>query len=197
MFLSKVLKPNQCNHLIAFTSSRLSSRTLQTRRNPGSRVPFLENYRNNWPATEQILPEHVSEPTLPPRTISDSCLRFKLTSTFDHGSSIFYPHLSTHPADLKVTLKVPLPSLFLSFFLFSSKPKQVSVKDLPLTAEELPVFLRMVGPRYDRGKEEVRIVCKRFANRIENKRFSVLLLERLLGEARRLTAQGLEYEKEE
>ena len=71
------------------------------------------------------------------------------------------------------------------------------MKDLPLTAEELPVFLRMVGPRYDRGKDEVRIVCKRFANRIENKRFSVLLLERLLAEARRLTAQGLEYEKEE
>jgi hypothetical protein len=55
----------------------------------------------------------------------------------------------------------------------------------------------MIGPRYDRARDEVRIVCKRFSNRIENKRFSVLLLEKLLAEARRLTAQGLEYEKEE
>lgn len=53
----------------------------------------------------------------------------------------------------------------------------------------------MVGPRYDGAKQEVRIVCKRFPNRIENKRFSVLLLERLLAEARRLTAAGLEYEE--
>jgi hypothetical protein len=55
----------------------------------------------------------------------------------------------------------------------------------------------MVGPRYDGARDEVRIVCKRFPNRIENKRYSVLLLERLLAEARRLTAQGLEVEKEE
>jgi hypothetical protein len=66
-----------------------------------------------------------------------------------------------------------------------------------LSQEELQVFLRMIGPRYDRARDEVRIVCKRFSNRIENKRFSVLLLEKLLAEARRLTAQGLEYEKEE
>jgi hypothetical protein len=111
VMFTRVLNPSRCNFL-AFTS-----RSLQTRRNPGARVPFVENYRNNWPETENILPEHVPEPILPPRTVSDSCLRFKLTSTFDHGSSIFYPHLSTHPADLKVTLKV-----MFSFLLSISSP---------------------------------------------------------------------------
>jgi hypothetical protein len=72
----------------------------------------------------------------------------------------------------------------------------VAAKDLPLTPEELQVFIRMVGPRYDNAKKVLRIICKRFPNRIENKRFSVLLLERLLAEARRLTAEGLEYEEE-
>jgi hypothetical protein len=55
----------------------------------------------------------------------------------------------------------------------------------------------MAGTRYDGAKQELKLVCKRFPNRIENKRFSVLLLERLLAEARRLTAEGLEYEEEE
>lgn len=55
----------------------------------------------------------------------------------------------------------------------------------------------MVGTRYNGPKGTVRLVVKRFANRIENKRYSVLLLEQLLAEARRLTKEGLEYEEDE
>ena len=180
-------------------------RCFHIRRDSGANLPFLEHYRNAWPDTSNILPPNIKEPFIPPRTISDDCLRFTLTSTFDRGSSIHYPHMNTHPSDIKVTLEVYL-TYFTYFFSSSSCTYyhrhlyyyyyQVAVRDLPLTSEELPVFLRLVGTRYDGPKQKVRLVVKRFANRIENKRFSVLLLERLLAEARRLTKEGLEYEQQ-
>mmetsp|Transcript_18236 Transcript_18236/g.18993 ORF Transcript_18236/g.18993 Transcript_18236/m.18993 type:complete len:175 (-) Transcript_18236:120-644(-) len=149
-----------------------------TRRDTGSKSPYIENYRNTWPNTQDILPVNISEPYIPKRTISDEFLKFQLSSNFDRGSSIFYPHLNTHPGDLKIVLTV-------------------KVKDLPLNQDELPIFLRLVGTRYDGPKGIVRLVVKRFANRIENKRFSVLLLERLLAEARKLAKSGqIEYTTE-
>jgi hypothetical protein len=99
---AKILTPTCRQNVFSLTSFRY----LHPRRNNGARLPFAQNYRNRWPETENVLPDHVPEPSLPPRTISDDCLTFKLTSTFDRGSSIFYSHLHTHPADLKVTLTV-------------------------------------------------------------------------------------------
>jgi hypothetical protein len=63
---------------------------------------------------------------------------------------------------------------------------QVFTKDLGLTANELKIFLEMVGKRYNQGKREVKIICDRFPNRIENKKFVVLTLERLISESKRL-----------
>mmetsp|Transcript_13516 Transcript_13516/g.20305 ORF Transcript_13516/g.20305 Transcript_13516/m.20305 type:complete len:172 (+) Transcript_13516:173-688(+) len=142
----------------------------------GANAPYIQHYRNTWPETVNTLPQHVPEPELPPRTVPDSVLRFELTGRFDTGASIFYPHMNSHPADFKVALKV-------------------SIQDLNLNPEELKVFLRMVGPRYNHHRREVRIVCKQFPNRIENKRFAVLTLEKLLKEARNIAATCIEYEE--
>ena len=135
----------------------------------GAAVPFVQHYRSQWPNFAHELPPDVEEPVLPPRTVDDSVLRFKLTSRYDFGSSIFYSHMDYHPADFKVAL-------------------MVNTNDLGLNDEERKIFLRMVGPRYNQGRREVKLTCKRFPNRIENKRFLVLTLEKLLAEARRLSA---------
>ena len=51
---------------------------------------------------------------IPTRTIPDSVLRFRLKSTFEHGISVYYPHLKYHPADYKVALFVNINDLNLS-----------------------------------------------------------------------------------
>jgi len=104
---------------------------------------------------------------VPKRTIPDSKLRFQLKASFSQGSSIFYPHLKFHPADFKVGLVV-------------------NTADLGLSEDELAVFLEMVGPRYNQGKRIVRLTAERFPNRIENKKYLILLLEKLLLETRRI-----------
>ena len=73
--------------------------------------PLIEHYRPRWPEPQYKIDE-TNELSVSPsskvlsRTIPDSKLRFKLKSTFDHGASIFYPHLKFHAADYKVTLLV-------------------------------------------------------------------------------------------
>ena len=138
---------------------------------PGASVPLVENYRRSWPNTQHELPEGIQEPELPKRTVDDSALRFKLNAKFDFGSSLFYSNLDYHPADFKVSL-------------------MVKTDDLGLNEEELRIFQRMVGPRYNPGRKEVKLTCKRFPNRIENKRYLVYLLETLLAEARNLSAMS-------
>lgn len=101
------------------------------------------------------------------RTIPDSKLRFQTKSTFSVGSSIFYPHLKFNPADFKVALVVAL-------------------SDLGLSKVEQDVLVEMVGPRFNQGKRLVRLTANRFANRIENKKYLIFLLEKLLLEARRI-----------
>ena len=158
---------------IVITSAKCAAR-LHTR---GTSKPLLQNYRNSWPDTEYFAPKEKNEDfALPPRTVNDSVLRFAVTARFDFGGSLYYPHMDTHPADFKVAL-------------------MVYTYDLDLNDDELAVFLRMVGPRYNHHKREVKITCKRFSNRIENKRFAVLTLEKLLAEARRIAAGTLEYEE--
>lgn len=136
----------------------------------GATVPLVQHYRSSWPNTAHDLPADVPEPILPPRTVDDNVLSFKLSARYDFGSSVFYPNLDYHPADFKVSLNV-------------------RTADLGLSDEEVKIFLRMVGPRYNQGRKEVKLTCKRFSNRIENKRFLVLTLENLLAEARNLSAQ--------
>jgi hypothetical protein len=126
---------------------------------------LIDKYRNTWPDPQPVVDK--SEPVLPPRTIPDSVLRFKLSASFDVGSSLFYSHVKFHPADFKVTLFV-------------------SPKDLNLSPYELKILIKMLGPRFNQGKQEIKLTSSRFPNRIENKRYLVLLLENLVSEAKRI-----------
>ena len=58
-----------------------------------------------------------------------------------------------------------------------------------LNDSERRIFVRMVGPRYQQGAHEVKLVCDRFPNRLENKKYLIYLLENLLLETRRLYAE--------
>ncbi len=49
----------------------------------------------------------------------------------------------------------------------------------------------MMGPRYRRGKHEVKLTANRFHNRLENKKYLIFLLEKLLIEAKNLAKQDL------
>jgi hypothetical protein len=51
----------------------------------------------------------------------------------------------------------------------------------------------MVGTRYNVGKKEIKLTCERFPNRIENKRYLVLLLENLVRECKKLFAMSDKY----
>ena len=51
----------------------------------------------------------------------------------------------------------------------------------------------MVGTRYNVGKKEIKLTCERFPNRIENKRYLVLLLENLVSECKRLFTMSDKY----
>lgn len=61
------------------------------------------------------------------------------------------------------------------------------IKDLNLTPNEKKIFLEMVGPRYNVGKQELKLTASRFNNRIENKRYLLFILENLLQETKRIT----------
>jgi Mitochondrial ribosomal subunit protein len=53
----------------------------------------------------------------------------------------------------------------------------VASSNLGLSSDELDIFLAMVGPRYNPGRKDLKIVCDRFPNRIENKKYSIIILE--------------------
>ena len=63
---------------------------------------------------------------------------------------------------------------------------KVFVKDLGLAPTEQDIFIEMVGKRYNQGRKEVTLTCDRFPNRVENKRFLVVLLENLVAESKKI-----------
>lgn len=128
--------------------------------------PLIENYRSTWPDPEYQAPANILE-SLPKRTVPDSVLKFRMTASFGHGSSIFYPHIATHPADCKVRM-------------------QVSLNDLNLSKDESAIFLRMIGTRFNTGNKVVTLISDRFTNRLENKKYLIYLLEDLLVKTREL-----------
>jgi hypothetical protein len=82
----------------------LSSSSILRNNNPNAKSPLIDQYRPVWP--DQDFSVSSKPATLPKRTIPDDVLNFKLSATFTPGSSIFYPHLSINPADLKVVMTV-------------------------------------------------------------------------------------------
>ena len=105
---------------------------------------------------------------LPPRTVPESALRFEMTSLFDNSAAMqFYSHLPQNPANFKVALNV-------------------TIDDLNLSKEESDIYIALVGKRYKHGQRECRITCDRFMNRIENKKYATIILERLVAESKRI-----------
>jgi hypothetical protein len=130
--------------------------------------PLMGHYRPRWPvAAAKELPVDLAPVK---RTVPSEKLRFQFRSTFGHGSSVLYPHLKFHPADFKVGLVV-------------------KVEDCGFTSDfEEEVFIEMVGPRYNTGKKEVRLTSDRFQNRVENKKYLTILLEKLIAESKRIAS---------
>jgi hypothetical protein len=127
-----------------YFSSSAAPGVISKHNRPGASVPLVQHYRSSWPNTAHDLPEGVEEPVLPPRTIDDSVLHFKLSARYYFGSSVFYPNLDYHPADFKVAL-------------------MVKTADLGLNDEQVKILLRMVGPCYNQGRKEVKLTCRRFS----------------------------------
>ena len=50
----------------------------------------------------------------------------------------------------------------------------------------MKVFARLVGNRYRPGSREVKLTYDRFPNRIENKRYLIIILENLILEAKKI-----------
>eukprot|EP01038_Epipyxis_sp_PR26KG_P017463 gene17463-24158_t len=160
------------NHLQAALTTKINS-------------PLVEKYRSIWPSPEYgnldsnddsgNVDNNNDENQLSlVRTIPDEVLRFRLKASFSQGSALFYPHLPYNPADFKVAL-------------------MVTIDDLNLSKKELGVLIRMVGPRYNTGKREIKLTADKFPNRIENKRYLTILLENLVAEAKKLSACSHEY----
>ena len=133
--------------------------------------PLISQYRSRWPRPAK---RAVAEDLKPiARTVPSDKLQFQFRATFGHGTSILYPHLKFHPADFKVGLVV-------------------KVDDCGFKSDmERDIFIEMVGTRYNTGKKEVRLTTDRFSNRVENKRYLTLLLERLIAESKKLAAAPL------
>lgn len=64
---------------------------------------------------------------------------------------------------------------------------------MPLDAQERQIFVRMVGRRLIVGNGEVKFTCDRFPNRLENKKYLMFQLEKLLAEAKRLNTLRDQY----
>lgn len=154
---------------------RSLSDSILNHNSPNASIPLIEHYRSSWPEPQPIVEEGADKMIIPPiRTVSDDKLVFTLKSSFNHGNSIFYPHLKFNPADYKVAL-------------------QVHTNDLGLNEDELKIFLLMVGPRYNQGKKEVKLTTDRFPNRIENKRYLIMLLENLILETKNIYSISDQY----
>lgn len=131
---------------------------------------LVESIKSSWPKEireESNITSNNSETLLPERTIPEDKLKFRLTSSFFPGSSIHFPHMPSHPGDFKVALTV-------------------SIDELNLNDIEKSIFMKMMGPRFNPGKREIKLTGNKFPNRIENKRYLIVLLENLLNEVKKL-----------
>jgi hypothetical protein len=50
----------------------------------------------------------------------------------------------------------------------------------------MKILIEMVGKRFNTGRREITLITERFPNRIENKKYLIFQLEKLLEETRRL-----------
>lgn len=142
--------------------------------------PLIQHLRSTWPDAPPTVNSNNERPSeeLPPRTVADDKLSFQMRTSYLHARDIFYSHMKINPADYKVALFVNL-------------------QDLSLTERELQIFQVMVGTRLNYGRRELKLTAERFVNRVENKRYLVYLLEKLLAEAKRLASIEKQFDEEQ
>lgn len=90
---------------------RLSTVAIKNASHPESFTPLVEKFRTSWPdaAPKSIsITNELLKAKLPERTVSEDILRFEMSATYDPGSSLFYAHMKTNPADFKVIVRVSL-----------------------------------------------------------------------------------------
>ena len=114
-FFSVIQRPAQ---QLTFAANVSSARSINPHNSPASATPLIEHYRPRWPQPplpsvpsggKSSLDGVVPILNIPAkRSVPATALRFSLSATFSHGSSIYYSHLQYHPADFKVSLKVIL-----------------------------------------------------------------------------------------
>ena len=63
----------------------------------------------------------------------------------------------------------------------------MKVNDLKLSKWEEKILIEMVGKRFNVGRREITLITERFPNRIENKKYLIFLLEKLVSETRRIS----------
>ena len=108
---------------------------------------------------------HLQEQTLE-CGIPESELRFKTTS---YGRFLLPPYVS--PGEHRVIVKVALSAI-------------------PFENEqEKEIFLEIVGSRYNPKKGDLQLSSEKFASRIENKRYLVDMIERLVFNAKKLAKE--------
>ncbi len=104
--------------------------------------------------------------------IPESELRF---ITVSYGRFALPPYVS--PGEHRVTVKVAL-------------------KAIPFKNEqEKEIFLEIVGSRFDPKKGDLQLSSEKFASRIENKRYLVDMIERIVSNARTLAKEFADEEK--
>jgi hypothetical protein len=103
--------------------------------------------------------------------IPESELRFQ---TVSYGRFALPPYVS--PGEHRVTVKVALAAI-------------------PFKNElEKEIFLEIVGSRFDPKKGDLKLSSEKFASRIENKRYLVDMIERIVSNARKLAKEFADEE---
>jgi hypothetical protein len=62
----------------------------------------------------------------------------------------------------------------------------VKISELNLSKGEEDILISIVGRRFNQNKKEIKIISNRFPNRLENKKYAILQLDKLIFEAKKI-----------
>ena len=62
----------------------------------------------------------------------------------------------------------------------------MKISELNLSKGEEDILISIVGRRFNQNKKEIKIISNRFPNRLENKRYAILQLDKLIFEAKKI-----------
>ena len=62
----------------------------------------------------------------------------------------------------------------------------MKISELNLSKGEEDILISIVGRRFNQNKKEIKIISNRFPNRLENKKYAILQLDKLIFEAKKI-----------